>query len=58
MLPNWVKPFGPSYFVGHYLLVMKPSLVQSVATMLQRMTLLLFSELSVVDEAVRLEGAL
>lgn len=57
VLPNWVKPFVPSYIVGHYLLVMKPSLVQSVATMLQRMTLLLFSELS-VDEAVRLEGAL
>lgn len=58
VLLNWVEPFVPNYFIGHYLLAMKPPLFQSVATILQKMTLLLFSEVGMVDEAVWLEGAL
>jgi len=41
---NCAKPFVPSYCIRPYLLVRRSSLVQSVATILQRMALLFFSE--------------
>lgn len=44
MPANCAKPFVPSYCIRHYLLVRRSSLVQSVATVLQRMALLFFSE--------------